>query len=68
VRASLDYFGAIRVVRVVEDTSPCPLLLRIGERPSASATIAPEWHIIWEYRHGGGKRQELYRLYRRTPS
>lgn len=68
VRASLDYFGGIRTVPVQGNVTPCALLLRGGGRQAAGAPIAAEWQIIWEYRHGGGRRQEIFRLYRRSPA
>ena len=29
--------------------------------------LAPEWRVIWDFRRGGGKQLETFRLYRRIP-
>lgn len=67
-RASFDYFSSIRVRPVGNNLSDCRyLLVRQDHRPGHAA---PEsgWQHIWEFRHGGTKRNEIFRLYRREPS
>ncbi|MBN8442606.1 MAG: glycosyltransferase family 39 protein [Thauera sp.] len=67
LRSSLDYFAGIRTVPVQDDSTPCSLLLVHDNRRIDTTELAPEWRVIWDYRRGGGKQLETFRLYRRTP-
>lgn len=63
-RAALDYFVGVRTEAVNDNETTCPyLLVRTGTR-SGIEPAAP-WQQIWEDRHGGGRRLEQFRLYRR---
>lgn len=64
VKSSLDYFAGIRTVRIVGDSTPCPLLLVMNERRSKDQ-LAPEWKPVWEFRRGAGRRTETFTLLRR---
>lgn len=67
VKSSLDYFAGLRTVPIVDDATPCSLLLVIKDaRPAAQ--FAPEWKPVWEYRRGTGRRAETFTLLRREPS
>ncbi len=68
LRSSLDYFAGIRTVRVQDDATPCSLLLVYENRRIDTPELAPEWHIIWDHRRGGGRQQESFALYKRTPA
>lgn len=68
LRSSLDYFAGIRTVQVHGDATPCSLLLVHDNRRIDNPELAPEWRVIWDYRRGGGKQLETFRLYKRTPS
>ncbi|AYH44856.1 hypothetical protein [Azoarcus sp. DN11] len=63
-RASFHYFAGIRPEKVVNNETPCRFLLASDDRGNTQ-TPATEWQQIWEYRRGGGKKQEIFRLYRR---
>ncbi len=63
-RASFHYFAGIRPERVVNNETPCGFLLVFDDR-SETQKPAPEWQQIWEFRRGGGRQQEIFRLYRR---
>lgn len=65
VRSSLDYYAGIRTVTIRGDSTSCRLLLIYEDRRPSGQSPAPEWHRIWEYRRGGGKQLETFRLYRR---
>ncbi|HRP25805.1 MAG TPA: hypothetical protein PLF79_10960 [Thauera sp.] len=66
LRSSLDYYADLRPRRLESGTSPCPLLLVHVERRSRALALAPEWETVWEYRRGAGKREESFRLLRRS--
>lgn len=68
VRSSFDYYAGIRTTQIEGDSTSCRLLLIYEDRKPGSQAPAPEWHRIWEYRRGGGKQLETFRLYRRQPS
>jgi 4-amino-4-deoxy-L-arabinose transferase-like glycosyltransferase len=67
LRSSLDYFAGIRTVPVSGDATPCSLLLVHDNRRIDHPELAPEWRVIWDFRRGGGKQLETFRLYRRIP-
>lgn len=63
-RAALDYFSSIRTVRYGTGED-CPLLLTYGTA-SHSGNVPREWSSpVWERRLGGGKKAEVFRLYRK---
>lgn len=67
LRSSLDYFAGLRTQRVEGGATPCTLLLVHTEGRSELRALAPEWKPVWEFRRGAGKRQESFRLLRRSP-
>ena len=67
VKSSLDYFAGIRTVRIVGDSTPCPLLLVVIDR-RPMMRLAPEWKPVWEFRRGAGRRAETFTLLRREGS
>ena len=66
LRSSLDYFGGIRPRTAHSGSTPCRLLLLYADRRPGIQEPAPEWQTVWEYRRGGGKQLEHFRLYRLT--
>lgn len=64
VRSSLDYFAGLRTDRVIDGTTPCPLLLVMNDDP-LPARLAPEWQTVWEFQRGAGRRAERFALLRR---
>lgn len=65
VRTSLDYYAGLRPEAVSPADSPCRLLLVHDDRRAAPRTLPDEWTLLWEYRRGGGKQLDIFRLYRR---
>lgn len=65
LRSSLDYFAGLRTVAPHGSATPCPLLLMMDDRRMSTARLAPGWETVWEFRRGGGRRQEVFRLLRR---
>ncbi|NMF95865.1 hypothetical protein GPA27_00405 [Aromatoleum toluolicum] len=63
-RASFHYFADIRPERVVNNETQCGFLLVFDDRGSTQKP-AQEWQQIWEFRRGGGRQREIFRLYRR---
>ncbi|ENO88139.1 ArnT family glycosyltransferase [Thauera linaloolentis] len=64
VRSSLDYFSGLRTEPIVDDITPCPLLLVMNDEPP-STQLAPEWKTVWEFQRGAGRRAERFTLLRR---
>lgn len=64
-RASFHYFAGVRPERVSGNETACSFLLVYDSRSPAALRPAQEWQQIWEYRRGGGKQLEIFRLYRR---
>lgn len=65
VRSALDYYAGIRPAFTQDGTTPCRLLLTYADR-KPGATPAQGWHTAWEFRRGGGKQLEVFRLYLRS--
>ncbi|MDV7392315.1 hypothetical protein RZS08_13205, partial [Arthrospira platensis SPKY1] len=63
--AALDYFVGLRVDPVDANQTACRYLLVLDETRASRLTPATQWQLIWEYRHAGGKRLEVFRLFRR---
>lgn len=64
-RASFDYYSSIRLRPVGNNQSACRyLLVRQDQKPGRTGP-GDGWQQIWEFRHGGTKRHETFRLYRR---
>ncbi len=66
LRSSLDYFAGIRPLRAEGGVTPCHLLLVYEDRRPLRFELAPEWQTVWQYRRGGGRQLEVFRLYRRA--
>lgn len=64
-RAAFDYFAGIRPRPVTGNTTACAYLLVVDDPFPLTHHPGPQWQQIWEYRQGGGKKLELFRLYRR---
>jgi len=65
-RATLDYYTGLRPQHVHQNETACRYLITHHDDPDRRAQQpAPPWTPIWEYRHAGGKRFELFQLYRR---
>lgn len=64
-KASFDYYGSLRTEKVIENETPCRYLLAHDDELPVGVHPARQWQQIWEYRHGGGRRLEVFRLYRR---
>ncbi len=63
--ASFDYFAGLRVDPVGANLTACKYLLVHDETHASRLSLAAQWQLIWEFRHAGGKRLEVFRLYRR---
>jgi 4-amino-4-deoxy-L-arabinose transferase-like glycosyltransferase len=66
-RASLHYFADLEIERVSGNATACGFLLVVDDHSSSGVRPTAEWQQIWEYRRGGGKQLETFRLYRREP-
>lgn len=64
-RAALYYFANIRPQHAAPGRVACPLLLVYDDRSPSAAPVAGDWRPIWQYRRGGGKQLEIFRLYHR---
>ena len=64
-RASFHYFAGLRPERVQGNETACPFLLVYYDRRSTAKTPDTPWQPIWEYRRGGSRQLEIFRLYRR---
>ena len=65
-RAALDYFADIRTVSdKTEAAKGCPLHLSYAIGANARKLKEPGT-LIWERRLGGGRKAEVFRLYRRN--
>ncbi|MCV2217826.1 ArnT family glycosyltransferase [Thauera sp. Sel9] len=64
VKTSLDYFAGLRPERIIDDSTPCPLLLVMDDAPQQTP-LAPEWQAVWEFQRGAGRRAEHFVLLRR---
>ncbi len=62
-RAALDYFAGIRTVPY-EKAAACRMLLTYATSTNPQK-LRGEGDIIWERRLGGGRKAEIFRLYRR---
>jgi len=63
-RASLYYYAGLTTERVENNRTSCDyLLMHDTDRPQA---IRPGrlWQPLWQYQQGGGKRLEIFQLYR----
>ncbi|WP_018992517.1 ArnT family glycosyltransferase [Aromatoleum toluclasticum] len=63
-RTSFHYFAGIRPEKVVNNETQCGFLLVVDDRGSTQK-LEREWQQIWEFRRGGGRQLEIFRLYRR---
>ncbi|MDO9596846.1 MAG: glycosyltransferase family 39 protein [Azoarcus sp.] len=66
VRSALDYYAGIRPAFTSDGTTPCRLLLTYADRKPGAPDPAEGWHTAWEFRRGGGKQLEVFRLYLRS--
>lgn len=64
-KASFDYFSGLRTEKVIDNETSCRYLLAHDDVLPVGVDPDRQWQQIWEYRHGGGKRLEVFRLYRR---
>ena len=64
-RAAFDYFAQVAVDDIDSNQTSCRYLLVVDSDRTLHPTLAAEWQLIWEYRHAGGKRLEIFTLYRR---
>jgi 4-amino-4-deoxy-L-arabinose transferase-like glycosyltransferase len=64
-RAALDYFANLRTEKVVDNETACRYLLAHDDERPLTMQPARQWQQIWEFTQGGGRRLEVFRLYRR---
>lgn len=64
-RAALDYFANLRTEKVEDNETTCRFLLAHDDDLPLTAQPARQWQQIWEFTQGGGRRLEVFRLYRR---
>jgi len=62
-RAAFDYFANLRFPPVQSGQETCKMLLVYG---NAAPSLDPQhWEEVWQFRRGGGRQLETFRLYRR---
>lgn len=64
-RATLDYYTGLRPQKVRENETSCRFLVVYDDELAFAQLPSWQWRQVWEYRHAGGKRLEVFRLYRR---
>lgn len=64
-RATLDYYTGLRPPQVRENETTCRFLLVYDDELGPGQHPSWQWRQVWEHRHAGGKRLEVFRLYRR---
>lgn len=64
-RASFHYFAGLRPETVSDNETACRYLLVYDDRRPPTVQPSAPWQQIWEYRRGGGRQLEIFRLYRR---
>ena len=62
-RAALDYFADIRT-KPKDKAADCQMLLTYSVS-SSTRIVRGEGTLVWERRLGGGRKAEIFRLYRR---
>lgn len=62
--AALNYFVGLNVETVDGNQTTCRYLLIADEARESRLLLATKWQTIWEYRHAGGRRLEVFRLFR----
>lgn len=63
--AALDYFARLRATQADDNETACSFLLVHDDQSPPGVQPDAQWQQIWEFRHAGGKRLEVFRLYRR---
>lgn len=64
-RAVLDHYLGLRPKRTMDVESGCRYLFVHDDDADLVATPSDNWLPVWRYRHAGGKRLEVFTLYRR---
>ena len=64
-RAVLDYYLGLRPQKMRANETTCRYLLVQDDDADRLAAPSPEWVPVWRHRHAGGKRLEIFTLYRR---
>ena len=65
-RSSMQYFAGLRTRIVTDGGTDCNALLSYGQTASSATALERQgWKEVWEYRRGGGRQFETFRLYRR---
>ena len=63
-RAALDYYLGLRPEATSGNETRCRYLL-VQDDEDLLASPSADWLPVWRYRHAGGKRLEVFTLYRR---
>lgn len=64
-RMALDYYLDLRPQKARENETTCRYLLVHDDDADVLTAPSPEWLAVWRHRHAGGKRLEVFTLYRR---
>ena len=66
-RSSLQYFAGLRTRISADGKTSCHALLTYGQSDTTARALEKDgWKEAWEYRRGGGRQFEIFRLYRRS--
>lgn len=66
-RSSMNYFAGLRTRITRDGNTDCSALLTYGQSQASVKTLEQVgWKEVWEYRRGGSRQFEVFRLYRRS--
>ncbi len=66
-RSSMQYFAGLQTRISVDGKTGCQALLTYGQPDTTARALEKDgWKETWEYRRGGGRQFEVFRLYRRN--
>lgn len=65
-RAALDIHTGLRPVQARPSDTTCRFMIVTSDSTLPDSRLSERWQPIWEYQHAGGRRLEVFQLYRRN--